>query len=180
MKDEWRSAKDYEYFSKNEFQTYNVQCHDKILCLSSFLQENKYQHQASVSNKKWTCFGEKHTLWWKRFWPRENMREFKWYLTNVLVQTRDILWISFYLRRSRQVIERWELLLLLLLLLLLEDYFEVMTSKTKVNIFFVEVTVKLFPLSCSPTIIFLRGGIRGSLTKFFFGVGSVALWSNFF
>ncbi len=30
-------------------------------------------------------------------------------------------------------------------------------------------------LSCSPTLNFLWGGIRGSLTRFLFGVGSAAL-----
>ncbi len=67
----------------------------------------------------------------------------------------------FYLRRSRQVIERWELLLLLLLLLL--DYFEVMTLKltfSQGQLFLVEVTFIFLPLSCSPTLNFLRGGIR--------------------
>ncbi len=35
-------------------------------------------------------------------------------------------------------------------------------------------------LSCSPILNFLRGGIRGSLTRFLFGVGSVTQKSEFF
>ncbi len=78
----------------------------------------------------------------------------------------------FYLRRSRQVIERWEMLLLLLLLLgtTLRSWPEKPRST-----FLVEVTVNFFPLSCSHTLIFLRGGIHGSLTKFLFGVGSAKI-----
>ncbi len=53
------------------------------------------------------------------------------------------------------------------------DYFEVMTSKSKVT-FFVEVTI-YFPLSCFLTLIFLPGGIRSTLTKFLFRVGSVKI-----
>ncbi len=95
----------------------------------------------------------------------------------------------FYLRRSRQVIERWELLLLLLLLLG-EDYFEVMTSEVgqRSRSTFLDVQ---YPLHVPPKIFFrvgsvaidqdlllldqisLRGGIRHSFTRFLFGVGSV-------
>ncbi len=50
-----------------------------------------------------------------------------------------------------------------------------MTSRIKVNFFLVGVTVIFFPMSCSPTLIFLRGGIPGSLTKFLFEVGSVKI-----
>ncbi len=75
----------------------------------------------------------------------------------------------FYLRRSRQVIERWELLLLLLLLLLGEDYFEVMTLELTLNpwsTFFVKVNFNFPPPSCFPTQNFLRGGIRPDRSRF--------------
>ncbi len=77
----------------------------------------------------------------------------------------------YYYLRSRQVIERWELLLLLLLLLL-EDYFEVMTlgwPKVKVNL----ESWSLSPVLPHLPLTFLRGGIRHSLIKFLFGVGSI-------
>ncbi len=59
------------------------------------------------------------------------------------------LFSLFYLRRSRQVIERWELLLLLLLLLW-GDYFEVMTLKAKVNFFWSRSTSLFFLHSVFP------------------------------
>ncbi len=83
------------------------------------------------------------------------------------------------------------MLLLLLLLLLLEDYFEVMTSEVgqRSRSTFLDVQ---YPLYVPPKIFFgvgsvaidqdlslldqisLRGGIRHSLTRFLFGVGSLA------
>ena len=67
------------------------------------------------------------------------------------------------------------------------DYFEVMTLKAKVNFFLVEVNFTFFfsilfshpkfPSGWDPGLfdqISLRGGIQGSLTRFLFGVGSVA------
>ena len=76
-----------------------------------------------------------------------------------------------YLRRSRQVIQLWELLLSFGV-----DCFEVMTLKVTVN-FFVKVTFELFILS--PGLDFLRGRIRWDLIRFLFRVGSVAPWSSF-
>ncbi len=82
----------------------------------------------------------------------------------------------FYLRRSRQVIERWELLLLLLLLLLLGgDYFEVMTlevdqldQRSRSTFWMSNILFTVFP-----TQNFLRGGIRRYRSR------SVAPWQDF-
>ncbi len=73
---------------------------------------------------------------------------------------------GFYLRRSRQVIEQWELLLLGGTTLRSWPW------KPR-STFFGRGQLHFFSF-CFPTLNFLRGGIPGSLTRFLFGVGSAA------
>ncbi len=66
----------------------------------------------------------------------------------------------YYLRQSRQVIERWEFLLLF------AAAAEVMTSKVtkgQGQLFFAQGLVEFYLLSSSPTLNFLWGGIHWSL-----------------
>ena len=81
----------------------------------------------------------------------------------LMLSTRN-QWAYFYLRRSRQVIERWELLLLLG-----GDYFEVIP--------YYLISNPKFSSGWDPCLqdqISFRGGIRVSQIRFLFGVGSRA------
>ncbi len=126
------------------------------MCYWVFFGQNLYKLWQSLkvfcnsSPQVFEHMGAQHTI----------LRFFSWWSCDNSWKCQLPLNSYFYLRRSRQVLELWELLLLLLL-----------RGGKQFDDFWV---------SSSPTLNFLRGGIRGSLTRFLFGVGSVIRKSDLF